>query len=152
MSSVFVYGTLRPGQVKYSIVSPAVTEKVPARLDDHALRAAVRAGFPYATVADGHQVVGDLLRLERSAETDLLGVLDRLEGYRPKAVSGSHFVRVRRRVTTTVASSYGPAGTVVEAWLYLAGPRIRLDSLDLVNGGDWTTRSPVTPPPVRRWP
>src|SRR6478736_5724303 len=148
MSSVFVYRTLRPGQVNYSIVSPAVTEQVPARLDGHALRAAVTAGFPYATVADGHQVVGDLLRLERSAETDLLGVLDRLEGYRPKAVSGSHFVRVRRSVTTTAGSSYGPAGTVVEAWLYLAGPRIRLDSLDL--GGRLRTGHTSRPSPHRR--
>jgi len=152
MSSVFVYGTLRPGQVNYSIVSAAVTAQVPARLDDHALRAAVTAGFRYGTVADGHQVVGDLLRLERGAETVLLGVLDRLEGYRPGAVSGSHFIWVRRRVTTTAESSHGPAGTVVEAWLYLAGPRIRLDGLDLVTGGDWTTRSPITPPPVRRSP
>ena len=79
-------------------------------------------------------------------------MLDRSEGYRPGAVSGSHFVRVRRWVTTTAESSYGPASRVVEAWLYLAGPRIRLDGLDLVTGGDWTTRSPITPPPVRRWP
>ena len=72
MSSVFVYGTLRPGQVNYPIVSAAVTEQVPARLDDHALRAAVTAGVP-TEPSPGHQVC-ELLRLERDAETDLLGV------------------------------------------------------------------------------
>src|SRR6476619_7045259 len=147
MSTVFAYGTLRPGQVNYPLVSAAVGEHVPARLAGHALRATPTAGFPYATVADDHRIVGDLLQL--TPGTDVLSVLDRLEGYRPEEPDLSHYVRVPRDVATTAASGYGPAGTVVQAWVYLAGPCIRIDGLDLIADGDWTTRCPDTQ--VRRW-
>ena len=86
MSSVFVYGTLRPGQVNYSIVSAAVTEQVPARLDDHALRAAVTAGFRYGTVARPpglRAAAAGAWRRDRSARR-----LDRLEAIAPRRSAG----------------------------------------------------------------
>ncbi|MDN5802993.1 MAG: gamma-glutamylcyclotransferase [Microlunatus sp.] len=138
--SVFVYGTLRPGQVNYPIVQSAVAGHVEARLDGHSLRAAAHAHFPYAIDDLGHHVVGVLLRLKSGSESATLARLDVLEGYRTTSPETSHYRRVTCPVITAAGSSYGPAETAVEAWVYLAGSLIPVIELPLVDNGDWTTR------------
>lgn len=145
---VFVYGTLRPGQVNYPLLRPAVAESVPALLHSHALRAATTARYPYAARDENHSVTGDLLQLRPGTETAALERLDVLEGYDPRLPPGKcHYIRVRLIVTTVAPSSAGAAGSSVEAWVYVAGPATPVATLHVVEAGDWTTRCRFDP----RW-
>lgn len=148
-SSVFAYGTLRPGQINYPLVGSAVAGHVAARLDGHALRAAATARYPYATEDESNSLTGDLLQLKPGTEAAVLARLDILEGYDPGAflLAMSHYVRVRRTVITAAESPTGPTGTPIEAWVYLAGPATPVSELPVVADGDWTTRSRFDP----RW-
>lgn len=146
---IFVYGTLRPGQINYPLIRSAVAGHVTARLDSHVLRAAPTARYPYAIEGGSDSLTGDLLQLKPRTEAAVLARLDVLEGYDPRAflLEMSHYVRVRRTVTTAAQSPAGPVGTAVEAWVYLAGPATPVSELPTVAGGDWTTRSTFDP----RW-
>lgn len=145
LTSVFVYGTLRPGQVNFPLVQRAVSAHMPARLHGHALRAALAARFPYATEGPGLSVVGSLLVLRPSAAPAALARLDALEGYRAESLQTSHYLRVTRQVVTETRSDLGQPGTAVTAWVYLAGSSIPVNHLPLVVDGDWLTRVGPTP-------
>ena len=145
---MFVYGTLRPGQTNYGLVRSAVIARTLARLDNHSLRADACASYPYAVEDRGHSVVGDLLELKPGTEEAVLRRLDALEGYRPDATDPekSHYLRVRRTVTTTSGDDdRGAAGPVIEAWVYLAGPAVSPGQQPLVPSGDWTVRRASLP-------
>lgn len=146
---IFVYGTLRPGQINYPLIRSAVAGHVVARLDSHALRAAPTARYPYAIKDENDSITGDLLQLKPGTEAADLARLDILEGYDPRAflLEMSHYIRVRCTVTTTDESLAGPAGASIEAWVYVAGPATLVSELPVVNDGDWTTRSRFDP----RW-
>ena len=147
-SFVFVYGTLRPGQINYPLVRLAVLRHVAGRLDGHALHAAVTARYPYAIEDVNGSITGDLLQLRPGTEADVLTRLDLLEGYNAESdLQVCHYIRVRRGVITTAESPAEPAGTSIEAWVYLAGPATPVLDLPLVADGNWTSRSRFDP----RW-
>ncbi|MFK8025909.1 MAG: gamma-glutamylcyclotransferase [Ilumatobacter sp.] len=124
VTHVFVYGTLRPGDVRWTFLEPFVIDEgwpdsVPGRLFDTGL------DYPAALFGDraepGGVIVGRTYALIESSISRCLEVLDREED----TVGGRY-----RRVTMTT-------GTGVRAWVYEYG-----DGLDLVpiTSGDWFER------------
>lgn len=120
---LFVYGTLRPGDVRWSFLAPwvvddGVDDAVPGRLFD------TGRGYPAAVfrnVAGADVVVGRTYELRRATLTAALRVLDDEEG----TVLGLY----RRVEVTTVRG--------VRAWAYQYGAGLDLTP---ILGGDWRMR------------
>jgi gamma-glutamylcyclotransferase (GGCT)/AIG2-like uncharacterized protein YtfP len=132
---IFVYGTLRPGQVNYHrFVHGKTAHEAPAVLPDHAMF--VLGRYPCIT-ADAHSgaVIGDLLYLLPELFQEVLAALDQLEEYVPGDPS-SPYLRVRRSVRTGDA---GEPPHISLAWVYVAGEPalLRRPACQEVSGGDW---------------
>jgi gamma-glutamylcyclotransferase (GGCT)/AIG2-like uncharacterized protein YtfP len=130
---LFVYGTLRPGQINHRLflLGRTVRER-PAVLLGHRMYA-----LDYPCIvddSDGGRVVGHLIEIRAEEYAATLAAIDGLEGYRADDAD-SPYVRVRR--TAQVADAGDPRAT--EVWVYLAGPpvRARLADYESVPGGDW---------------
>lgn len=121
---LFVYGTLRPGEVRWPFLEPFVIDEghddaVPGTLFDTGL------GYPAARFDEGSAVIsGRTYGLLEATLEQALTELDRVEG----AVRGLY-----ERVLVTTA-------TGARAWAYQFGsdPDIVLQP---IAGGDWLTRA-----------
>jgi len=134
--SVFVYGTLRPGQSNYRrLLADRTVREVPASAKGLALYS---NGFPYAVPQLGARVIGDLITIKPELYQEVLADLDRLEGYRPGHPDHSHYIRTTRSV---VVVNHTPNGGAWEAfhtaWVYIAGPMINPLNLPRVADDDW---------------
>jgi gamma-glutamylcyclotransferase (GGCT)/AIG2-like uncharacterized protein YtfP len=134
--SVFVYGTLRPGQGNYQrLLAGRTVRESPAIAKGLALYG---RGFPYAVPQSGARIVGDLITIESSLYREVLADLDILEGYHPQQSSVSHYIRVTRSV---IANHALPGGGTWEAfhmaWIYLAGPDIDPTRMPRIADDDW---------------
>ena len=121
---LFVYGTLRPGEVRWPFLEPFVVDE---GHDDSARGTLFDTGlgYPAALFAhDGAPISGRTYGLLEATLDRALAELDRVEG----AVRGLY----ERIVVTT--------GTGVRAWAYQFGsdPDIVLRP---ITGGDWLTRA-----------
>jgi gamma-glutamylcyclotransferase (GGCT)/AIG2-like uncharacterized protein YtfP len=108
-----------------------------ALLDGHAL---FDLGIPYVVESTADvTVVGDLVFVAPQHYEDVLGDLDRLEGYSPRR-PGGHYQREALPVRYQGA---GGAEITVVAWVYLAGQAVRARLLGAcpVPGGDWVAAS-----------
>jgi gamma-glutamylcyclotransferase (GGCT)/AIG2-like uncharacterized protein YtfP len=125
---VFVYGTLRPGQINWEYrLEGRVVRSTPGRLAGVAL---LDCG-PYPAAherAGAGGIVGDLVWLDPDGWAGTLALLDELEGY----VAGQPD-NLFERVVRTVASDAGP----VDAWVYLAGQELLEAGIPEIAGGDW---------------
>lgn len=134
---VFVYGTLRPGQHNYALLSGRTLIEEKATAAGLAMYAHSLASFPYATEMGGATVTGTVCTVADDQWTDVLHRLDLLEGFNAHHPESSHYIRARRPVVTA-------GGTTRHAWVYLAGPRTPLQHLQRITSGDWLDRSPHT--------
>ena len=127
--TVFVYGTLRPGERGWHWYLRHVADRhLPAALPEHALYG--RTGpYPFAVAAPRSQVAGTLVWLRESVAGAVVARLDEYEGTQMEPP-----LYVRRAVE--VATSAGTVG----AWAWLAGPSFLPDPGELITSGDW--RSP----------
>lgn len=120
ITSLFVYGTLRPGDARWPILEPFVTDE---GIDDSVGGSLYDTGldYPAAIFDDGGTIRGRTYGLRIDAVERALEVLDRVEG----TVGG----RYHRVVVTT--------GQGMTAWAYQYG-----DGLDLtkIDSGDWFDR------------
>jgi len=122
---LFVYGTLRPGDVRWPLLRCFVTDE---GVDDTTPGAVFDTGldFPAAVFGSEGTIVGRTYMLRPDRSADALEVLDEEES----SVAG--FYR-RVRVTT---------GRGVEAWAYAYGAGLDLSPIP---SGDWFDR-PRRPP------
>ncbi|QLE75491.1 gamma-glutamylcyclotransferase [Streptomyces rectiverticillatus] len=128
---VFVYGTLRPGQVNHGhyLRGRTVAEE-PARLRGAVLYEG--PGYPYAVAEPGGEIRGELIFVAPGEYAAVLASLDELEECGPDG-RGEMYVRVGRQV---LPDRGGP----VHAWVYLAADRTarRLRAVGTrVTGGSW---------------
>lgn len=117
---LFVYGTLRPGDVRWSFLEPwvidqGVDDTVVGRLFDTGL------DYPAATFGGGGTVIGRTYELRRSTIDDALRIIDDEED----TVLGLY-----RRVGVTT-------GRGIAAWAYEYGSGLDLSPIP---GGDWFAR------------
>ncbi|GGX86847.1 gamma-glutamylcyclotransferase family protein [Streptomyces hiroshimensis] len=128
---VFVYGTLRPGQVNHRhYLGGRTVAAEPARLRGAVLYEG--PGYPYAVAEPDGEIRGELVFVEPGAYTAVLASLDELEGCGPGG-AGEMYVRVRRQVLPE-------GGGAVGAWVYLAADATarRLRAVGTrVAGGSW---------------
>lgn len=117
---LFVYGTLRPGDVRWHLLSPFVIDEgrpdtVAGRLFDTGL------DYPAATFGGGGSIIGRTYTLVETSLARCLDLLDEEEG----TVAGLY-----RRVAVTT-------GLGVRAWAYEYGDGLTLTPID---SGDWNRR------------
>jgi gamma-glutamylcyclotransferase (GGCT)/AIG2-like uncharacterized protein YtfP len=134
--SVFVYGTLRPGQGNYQrLLAGKTVRESPAIANGLALYG---RGFPYAVPQPGARTVGNLITIKPHLYREVLTDLDQLEGYQPNRRETSHYIRSARSV---IATNNTPNGGTWEAfhtaWIYLAGPDIDPTKMPRITDDDW---------------
>lgn len=125
--SVFVYGTLRPGEANHCLVHRLAPEIEPAVLRYHGLLGD-GYGFPYCVPSLTDDCAGDLVTFDRIAWPIALHDLDLLEG------NGRHY----QREVVTVETARGES----RAWVYvpLDADFIR-ENYRPVPGNDWSLRT-----------
>jgi gamma-glutamylcyclotransferase (GGCT)/AIG2-like uncharacterized protein YtfP len=117
---LFVYGTLRPGDVRWSLLAPFAADDgsddtVPGELFDTGL------DYPAAMFGGTSTIVGRTFELRADRLDEALTVLDEVEG----TVLGLY-----RRVRVTTSRG-------VSAWAYEYGRGLELTRIP---SGDWFTR------------
>ena len=114
MLKVFVYGTLKPGEINYQrFCAGKVIEEKRAIAQGHLF--ALPFGYPAMTPGDG-RVQGYLLTF---ADSEVLCALDRLEDYHPERLP-EHNEYNRQLIET-----FNLAGEPLEtAWAYLMSPHL----------------------------
>ncbi|HUS41716.1 MAG TPA: gamma-glutamylcyclotransferase family protein [Ilumatobacteraceae bacterium] len=122
---VFVYGTLRPGDVRWHILEPFVLDEgwsdtVVGRLYDTGL------DYPAAVFDHAGTIHGQTFALLDASARQALEVLDDVEG----TVDGE-YARVAVRT-----------GSGVDAWAYASGAGLDLTSIP---SGDWFQHRPPGP-------
>jgi len=120
---VFVYGTLRPGDLRWRFLAPFVVDdgwldSVPGQLFDTGL------DYPAAVFNDVGTINGHTFGLLDESSDRALDVLDEIEG----VVDGG-FARVTVRT-----------GRGIDAWAYAGGSGLELT---LIESGDWFVHRPV---------
>lgn len=117
---LFVYGTLRPGDVRWSFLEPfaadeGVSDSVPGDLFDTGL------DYPAAVFGGDHSIVGRTFRLRADRLDEALETLD---------IEEDTALGLYRRVQVTT-------GRGIRAWAYAYGSGLDLTP---IHGGDWLTR------------
>ena len=117
---LFVYGTLRPGDVRWTFLAPYAADE---GVDDTTVGVLFDTGldYPAAVFGDGGTIVGRTYGLIVERLDEALAVLDAEED----TVLGLY-----RRVTVTT-------GRGVEAWAYEYGDGLQLTPIP---SGDWFER------------
>ena len=133
----FVYGTLRPGEIRWHVIGPAVVgEPKCAVLQNSAIFN--MGSFPALVMNMEGSVIGELVQISPNLIERITALLDQIEGYYPNNPNNSLYIRSIKTVTT----EDGP----VEAWVYEAGEEIKNLALDYVGiascieSGDWKQR------------
>ena len=129
---LFVYGTLRPGQTAYGVVSPYVVTTGGGMVPGMSLYFSANRSYPFA-VDGGNAVFGDLLGLNPGSYDAALSRTAAYERYDPQLpLANQSYVREQRTLAT---------GT--SAWMYVATPRqaayVRA-TLPWIASGDWLRR------------
>ena len=134
--SVFVYGTLRPGQGNYQrLLAGRTVRESPALANGLALYG---RGFPYAVPQSGARTVGNLITIRPHLYREVLTDLDQLEGYQPNRRAGNHYIRSARSVIATISTSNsGTWEAFHTAWIYLARPDIDTTGMPRIADDDW---------------
>ncbi len=131
LSTLFVYGTLKEGEINHGLVEPYARSIspgwIPGRLYDV-------GDFP--ALAEGEdRVQGEIVRLDTSDFAGVLRVIDQLEGCLPGDDAGSLYTR--RVVPVTLAD-----GTLQPAYAYYYNPAhpslLPLDRLEYLRTGVWS--------------
>lgn len=130
---VFVYGTLKPGECRWSALAPFVADYVPGTMEGYAMFRSPHGTYPFIRPADGSTVEGYICSLRSGREAHVMALLDQIEGYDPADRALSLFIRTRATATNAM-------GAQVEAWVYLAGGRLLngRGGCTSVEGGSWT--------------
>jgi gamma-glutamylcyclotransferase (GGCT)/AIG2-like uncharacterized protein YtfP len=107
---LFVFGTLRRGEVNHRFLSGRYVRMFPAVL--HGFRRTVAAhGYPAIVRADGDSVRGELYFIRPNLYAETMQSIDRLEDIPAGATVGEYY----RRAVVTVETSEGS----FTAWAYI---------------------------------
>lgn len=120
---VFVYGTLRPGDLRWPILEPFVVDGGVLDTADGSLFD-TGCDYPAAVFGTGGTIVGHRFALLEDAIGRALAVLDEVED-----VVGGEYARVQIRT-----------GTGVDAWAYAYGSGLTLTPIP---SGDWLAHRPL---------
>lgn len=132
-SSLFVYGTLLPGERNWHLLKGEVASWQPARLSGWCLWDLPAHNYPAITPLASASVQGALLELVELERA--LKLCDALEGYEPGDLPGSLYWRVQAEVCAQQGEQ--------PAWVYVWNAQ-RLDELcrraQRVQRADWRMR------------
>ena len=130
--NVFVYGTLKPGEINYlSYCEGKVVSQISGyvRGDLYALP----AGYPAMTEGN-NQVYGVLLTFNNANDANILTSLDLLENYQPQRLSELN--QYNRRLVTVYDTE---DRAIAQAWAYfMTTDKIRQHQGIRLASGSWT--------------
>lgn len=127
----FAYGTLLPGQPNYWLWEEAIRDLRPAKLAGY--RLLDMGNYPMLVEGGDRDVEGALVTIQSSSYGEILGRLDRLEGFDPANSNECIYRRVERIVYLEDASS-------ARAWIYLGSADAALGAR-VIDSGDWVSYS-----------
>lgn len=119
---LFVYGTLRPGEVRWPMLAPFVADE---GVDDAVVGQVFDTGldYPAAVFGEGGRILGRVYALRADTVDEALRVLD---------VEEDTVLGLYRRVVVTTERG-------VHAWAYAYGSGLELTPIP---SGDWFDRPP----------
>ena len=127
---VFVYDVFLKDAVKHVQIVPYI--KTWARAEMPGKLYQLPTGLPIVVEEEGGKVFGEVMTFEEMDE--VMGLIDRQEGFRPDAPQQSRLVRETREVTISAT------GEKVQALVYLM-PKEKFNPKDMyavyAHGGDW---------------
>lgn len=139
---LFVYGTLRPGQVQYQYLRGKTRAEYPACMEGVCLFSLT--SFPMLVSLDRlpphlnrddilhTRVYGNLVVPHERHYERLLTQLDRYEDYNPCETQESMYWRELREVTVLF-----PEPQAVQAWVYMGNPQFLTPEHSVIQSGDW---------------
>jgi gamma-glutamylcyclotransferase (GGCT)/AIG2-like uncharacterized protein YtfP len=127
----FAYGTLLPGQPNYWLWGEAIRDLRPAKLAGCQLLD--MGNYPMLIEGGDREVKGALVTIRTSSYGEILGQLDRLEGFDPANSNECIYRRVKRIVYLEDVSA-------APAWLYL-GSADAAGAAPVIDSGDWASYS-----------
>ena len=143
LNTFFVYGTLRPGEVRFSLIEPyLLAPPVAATLYGAHLYTTGPWPFVVNLPETTAEIVGELVGIKEEHLARILRLLDSMEGYRERDPNNSLFLR-------TVQPVYVPAGYPVEdgyvqAYVYTGGFSLTREAMDggytRITSGNWKDR------------
>jgi gamma-glutamylcyclotransferase (GGCT)/AIG2-like uncharacterized protein YtfP len=116
LNRFFVYGTLRPGEVRWDMISSYATEYEPAVLTRASLY--TTGAYPFIVLDGEGDVYGEIITVAEWDVPYILGVLDRVEGYR-KDSADNLFERVEHHVW--LPEGYPAEDGHLNAYMYIGG-------------------------------
>jgi len=127
MLSLFVYGTLLPGQPNAYLWEGTAVSQQPAVLPNGRL---YDMGHYPMLIEEGEDAVqGMVLTIHPTSYAGVLTALDELEGYDPSNPDVCAYVRMSREVTVE-------DGRTLQAWVYIGQARF-VDGRPPIPHGDW---------------
>ncbi len=130
MRPFFVYGTLLPGQLNYSLWENDVISCQPATI----WAATLYDMGAYPMLIEGHEgvVSGQLIEIDPDQYEQVLARIDTLEQYDERAHRQSAFIRVARQIQCA-------DGSQVVGWVYVGQPK-NVTGMSPI-GGNWVEYS-----------
>lgn len=137
----FAYGTLLPGQANYYLWQDAVAERRDASISGASL---YDLGYYPMLVEEGRGVVhGMLLTVRPERYSQLIGVIDGLEGYDPDGAGPFAYTRLVRPVEAGLDEP-------VKAWVYV-GDAGYLNGARRIHSGNWLEHSSSSRQRLESW-
>jgi gamma-glutamylcyclotransferase (GGCT)/AIG2-like uncharacterized protein YtfP len=138
-SALFVYGTLKRGEINHALISPFARSIEPATIRGRLYDV---GGFP--ALVDGDEIVhGELVWVEAETMASLMAILDRLENYQAAAPQSSMYIRQIVKVCCR--------GVPQTAYTYLYNPNhpalLPLHALRAIDDGVWRGVADDSAPP-----
>jgi gamma-glutamylcyclotransferase (GGCT)/AIG2-like uncharacterized protein YtfP len=125
----FVYGTLRPGGLYYSLLAGKTLSEEPAYTTGLQMYALEYYPMVLPIEDQSARIVGNVMVPKPELYTDVIRALDRLESYKPADPSNSEYLRLSYTVTLQ------HTGESLQAWIYV-GQQIE-NWYRPILGGDW---------------
>lgn len=134
--SVFVYGTLMPGESRWDTLAPCVEFATEGVVEGYEIFTTDHLSYPFAHVSESGVARGYFCVLSGDWAASAIRTLDRIEGYDPVNPGNSLFVREEVVVRTA-------RGSESTAWMYRAGPALLgiVESCRPVGDVLWSRRS-----------
>lgn len=144
LNRIFVYGTLRPGESRWSALEAYALKQEPATL--YGARLYTVGSWPFIVLDGQHmsEVVGELVTVLPYDAPAVIRLLDSIEGY-SETMSEKHNLFIRSVQNVYVPAGYPEEDGYLEAYVYLGGFDLAMDaargSVDQIISGDWKKRN-----------
>lgn len=143
LNKFFVYGTLRPGESRWSALESHVVKQEPGIL--YGAELYTTGSWPFITIdrrRSDKEVVGEVLEIAEENVAQVTILLDRIEGYNPRDEKNLHNLFIRSKEQIYCPTGFPVEDGHIEAYVYIGGLSLTLDTDEYrrIESGDWKQR------------